>query len=445
MLGYILALLLPGILVAVIYANKERTDRRLLPIVLIGYLLRLSLQAFFRDVEIFSYGTGGDWAHYEEQALVVRQFWEHGIYKYITDDDFPGLVQTTLPANLFGFIYFLNGGPTRIGCCAVIALTACLTCLNLYWLGREFEVEPKKMFRVFLVMFFGPAFLLYTSDLYKDGLVLFFVVAAFASTLRLARQFSVRHLMIGILSCAALLGCRFYLVFVTVAPLVLGLVGIGSKSVTRQLLSTLAVAAGLIFVVTYTQTLGAANNTVGAAWESGASAAAITSNAEGGSGVVFDDGGSPTGALHWKVLYTLLAPFPWMGGSLALQLGKIEALVWYYMLYRAFLASRTLWRENRGMLIMFLSFLIPTTIMYAFIMSNVGLMVRERMGIVYIGYFLGTLSWAPPEALRKIRGIRAQLAPPSSGRYADPAPRGRNARVRRSQFDARAMPNRFSK
>ena len=421
MVGVLLALFLPGLIVAVIQANKGRTDRRVLPIVLGGYLLRLALQFFFRDVEIFSYGAGGDWAHYEEQASVVSQFWDHGIYKYVTADDFPGLAQTTLPANLFGFIYFLNGGPTRIGCCSVIAVTACLTCLNLYWLGLEFEVDAKKMFRVFLVMFFGPAFLLYTSDLYKDGLVLFFVIGSFASTLRLARKFSFGHLAIALLSSAALFGCRFYLVFVTVAPLLIGLVGIGSKNLTRQILSTLAVLAGLIFVVTYTRTLGAVNETVDMAWNTGASTAAITSNAEGGSGVEFNDGGSPMGALHWKVLYTLLAPFPWMSGSLALQLGKIEALVWYYMLYRAFLASKMLWRENRGMLLMFLSFLIPTTIMYAFIMSNVGLMVRERMGIVYVGYLLGTLSWAPREALGVIRG-KAVAVPPVAPRKRAIAP-----------------------
>ena len=418
MFGYILALLLPAILVAIIQANKGRTDPRVLPMILAGYALRLALQFFFRDVEVFSYGAGGDWAHYEAQASVVRQFWEHGVYTYVTDDDFPGLAQTTLPANLFGFIYFLNGGATRLGCCAVVALAASLTCLNLYWLALEFDVDPRKAFRVFLVMFFSPAFLLYTSDLYKDGLVLFFVIGSFASALRLSRRFSVRHLVIGALCCAALLGVRFYLVFVTVAPLMIGLVGVGSKNLLRQVLATLAIGAGLILVLAYTRTAGAVNDTAELAWESGASNAAILANGEGGSGVEFNDGGSPTGALHWKIVYTLFAPFPWMRGSLALQLGKLEAFIWYYMLYRAFLASKTLWRENRGMLIMFLSFLVPTTVMYAMIMSNVGLMVRERMGIVYVGYMLATLSWAPPEALRKFATRTTAVAQPVLSRLA---------------------------
>lgn len=428
MFGIILAILLPGILVAAIQANRALTDRRILPIILAGYALRLMLQFFFRDVEIFSYGSGGDWYHYEEQAAVVRQFWEHGVYTYVTDDDFPGLAQTTLPANLFGFIQFLNGGPTRIGCCGIISLTACLTCLNLYWLGREFDVDPKKMLRVFLVMFFGPAFLLYTSDLYKDGLVLFFVVGSFASALRLSKRFSVKHLVFGVLCCAALLGVRFYLVFVTTAPLIIGLVGVGSKDIVRQILATIAVIAMMIFVLAYTRTLGAVNETAQMAWQSGASESAITSNAGGGSGIEFDDGGSPTGALHWKILYTLFAPFPWMTGSLALNLGKVEALVWYYMLYRAFIATKMLWKENRGMLIMFLSFLIPTTVMYAFIMSNVGLMVRERMGIVYVGYLLATLSWAPPAAVRMTaaRPARPDTTPPVLAAIA----RARRARAR---------------
>ena len=54
--------------------------------------------------------------------------------------------------------------------------------------------------------------------------------------------------------------------------------------------------------------------------------------------------------------------------------------------------------------------------MYAFIMSNVGLMVRERMGIVYIGYLLGMLSWAPREALRRVRTSAPAAASPRAGR-----------------------------
>jgi hypothetical protein len=44
---------------------------------------------------------------------------------------------------------------------------------------------------------------------------------------------------------------------------------------------------------------------------------------------------------------------------------------------------------------MFVSFLVPTTVMYATIMTNIGLIVRERMAIVMVASVLAMLSWAP--------------------------------------------------
>lgn len=415
MLGYLLGIAMPLVFVPIVHANRHRTHARMLAVLLFAYYLRIFLQFFLREVPIFSYGAGGDWIHYEEKAVVVQQFWEHGVYKYVTSDDWDYMGQTSLPPNLFGIVYFLNGGPTRVGCCAFVALFACLTCLNLYYLALDLGVEAKKAFTVFLVMLFSPAFLLYTSDLYKDGLVLFFVVGAFASAIRLTMRFKVSHLVLGVLSCTALYGCRFYLIFVTMAPLAIGAVGLGSKNPTRQLIMTLAMIAGLIFVLSYTTVLREANDTASVAWESGTvGAASITEDGERGSSNVDFGGGNPTAALPLKILYTLFAPFPWMGGSMALQIGKIEALIWYYMVYRAWLASKRLWRKNRGLLLMFLSFLVPTTIMYALVMVNVGLTLRERMGIVYIGYLLAMLSWIPEE--QEAKGDEPARGPPRGSR-----------------------------
>ncbi len=414
MLGYFLGIAMPLVFIPIVNANRNRTHSRMLMVLFFAYYLRIFLQFFLREVPIFSYGAGGDWIHYEEKAVVVQQFWEHGVYKYITSDDWDYMGETSLPPNLFGLIYFLNGGPTRVGCCAFVALSACLTCLNLYYLALDLGVDARKAFTVFVVMLFSPAFLLYTSDLYKDGLVLFFVVGAFASAIRLTRSFKLSHLLLGIASCLALYGCRFYLIFVTMAPLAIGVAGLGSKNPTRQLLMSLVMVTGLILLVSYTGILRKANDTADFAWNAGTiGAESITQDGERSSSNV-DFGNAGAGAFPLKLLYTLFAPFPWMGGSIALQIGKIEALIWYYMLYRAWLASKRLWNENRGLLLMFLSFLIPTTVMYALVMVNVGLTLRERMGIVYVGYLLAMLSWVPQtaQAAAKEQVRRPRRKPP---------------------------------
>jgi hypothetical protein len=408
MLGYLLGFGMPLLFVPIVRANRHRTHAKMLFVLLFAYYLRIFLQFFLREVPLFSYGTGGDWLQYEASASVVQQFWDHGLYRYVTSDDWDYMGPTSLPPNLFGLIYFLNGGPTRVGCCSFVALTACLTCLNLYYLALELGVDAKKAFMVFLVMLFSPAFLLYTSDLYKDGLVLFFIVGAFASAIRLTFRFRLSHLLLAIASCVCLFGCRFYLVFVTIAPLAIGAIGIGSKNAARQLFMSLVVVAGLIFVMSYTSVAGEANATASNAWEMGTIGAKAVTADGSASNVEFADNGNLTGALPLKLVYTLFAPFPWMGGSFALQVGKIEALIWYYMVYRACIASRRLWSSNRGLLLMFLSFLVPTTIMYALVMANIGLTLRERMGIVYIGYLLAMLSWVPE---KQVAGATSAPAP----------------------------------
>ena len=60
---------------------------------------------------------------------------------------------------------------------------------------------------------------------------------------------------------------------------------------------------------------------------------------------------------------------------------------------RAIISARRLWRENKGLLVAFLSFLVPLTLAYATGMSNMGLILRQRMPIILIGALLATLSW----------------------------------------------------
>jgi hypothetical protein len=71
-----------------------------------------------------------------------------------------------------------------------------------------------------------------------------------------------------------------------------------------------------------------------------------------------------------------------MSGSLGLQVGKIDALLWYYLVYRAIRVSRRLWTENRSFLIMMLTFILPTIGMYATSFANVGLLARQRLVVV---------------------------------------------------------------
>src|SRR5262249_16691103 len=139
---------------------------RVLVVITFGYLVRLTLQTFVRNLPLFSHGVGGDHETYEKWAKAIVLIWEHSGFEYITETQPWQLGQTSLPSNVFALIFWANGEPTRLGCTAVVAFAACLTCFNLHELALELGADSKSALRVLVLTLFGPAFLMYTSDTY---------------------------------------------------------------------------------------------------------------------------------------------------------------------------------------------------------------------------------------------------------------------------------------
>ncbi|MBX3196822.1 MAG: hypothetical protein KF894_01595 [Labilithrix sp.] len=287
-----------------------------------------------------------------------------------------------------------------------MALAAGLTALNLYTLALQFGAARRSALLFASILYLQPAFLFYTSDMYKDGLVVSLTLGALGSALRLAYRFSLRHAVIGLLCLGALWYVRFYLIFVTVAPLLVGVVGLNAKSFVRSLLAALLLAAGAVALSGYTDILQMTSDRVSQTFEHGTSEAVIGSNSLGGSGVVFDDGGSPYGALPAKLAYTLFSPFPWAGGSLGFQLGKLDVFLWYFVVYRAVRAIR---QADRRLVIMLGTFIVPCTLMYAMSMSNVGLIVRQRLVVVAATTILAAI-YKPAKAEKAVRVRDPKLA-----------------------------------
>jgi hypothetical protein len=389
-LGLVLAVVMPAVVVGVARLAGVR-DGPLPALLLAGYTVRLVLQVFMRDLPIFSYGTGGDYLLYESTAATIARMWDYTGAHFVTGDEIPYIATATLPVNLFALIDYVNGEPTRLGCTAVVAALGCLTALNIERLAHALGATPAAARGAGAFLLFGPSFALFTSDLYKDGIALFLVSVAFGSSLQLSRRFSVRHTALGACALLALWYVRFYMIFVTLGPLFVGLAGLRSRAAWRPVVTALAMAVAAVTVVGLTDVLGVASETANTAFDFASGEASQEANASGGSGVTFR--GGPTDALGLKLLYTLFAPFPWQSGSVAMQLGKLEALVWYYVMYLAARAAARLWRQDRPTLLTILVFIGPTTVMYASTLSNVGLVVRERMPIVMVVALLATLRY----------------------------------------------------
>jgi len=397
MIGILCALFFGLLLIAIVRTADRQHGLTMMGIIIMGYILRLFLQNFVREIEFFSHVAGGDCQGYEQGGVEIARLWRVFGITFMTDTELPGIGPTALPQNLYALIIYLNAGDTtRLGCTALVAFAAGITCFNLYHLALQFGADPRISRLTISLFYLGPTYLHYTSDMFKDGLVVCFTVGALASAIRLAVRVSILHIAIGMLCLWGLWYVRFYLIFITTAPLLVGLLGMRSKSIVRPLFGSLAIAMVGLIAFALTDTGQQLSSSAWDTYEGGTAEGTLAWNAKGGSGVTFDDGGSRYGQLWLKIIYTLFSPFPWASGSLGFHVGKIDVFIIIFFLIRAWSATR--FKDLRVVYLMVLTFALPCTVAYATSMANVGLIARQRLVVIAAMAFLASFYRPVPRA-----------------------------------------------
>jgi hypothetical protein len=373
----------------------ETVERRVVrSAILIAFALRLVLHLLvMRSVAFFSHGiAGGDCNVYERWGSMIAQLWRFGHVHFVTEHEMPAISTAILPCNMLAVLEYLNGSPAPLAGTAISAFLACWTVVIIYRFVRECGAEVQAARVTSFLVLFGPSFLYHTSDVYKDGINAFLVIASLVNAIRLATRFSVRPLVYLAMSLTCLWYVRHYMVFMCLMPLGLGFVGVGRASAPRRIAAAafmIVIGALLLYSGASDRALDVASATYSHATDAGVlryNALAWRSHEAAGSGVFVTS--------YWQaLLYTIFAPFPWQFGSFGLQLGKIEALILYWFLYTIYKNRRALWAEHRAVVIMLCTFIIPGTLAYASTMSNVGLIVRQRMPIVIATAILAGLAY----------------------------------------------------
>lgn len=410
MISIALVLIFAVAVIAIPLATDAREHAKTTAFILIGaYAARMLLMAIvtWGDVPLLQ-AVGGDCDTYEWSAMQVARGWVVHDSIEFTEEGALAITSASLPINTFAVLVYYNDGPCRAACTALVAGLACLTSYTLYRLAVDLGSDPKFAQRALLVQLFMPGYFVYTANMYKDGIAAFFVITVFAAAVRLATRLTLASVAAAVVSLVALYYTRIYMVVMSMIPLAVAFLGTRSSGFIRRFVVPLTIAVGLGVVAASGKAVTEFSERMESVYDRATDANVEAWNAKGGSGVTFDDGGSPFGALGPKIAYTLLSPFPWMGGSFALQVGKVDVLIWYYLCYRAVISGKRLWRDDRGVLLIILAFVVPATFVYALTMANVGLIFRQRIPIVLIGTLLAVLGW------RKTKPVEtASVASPS--------------------------------
>ncbi|MBH1989278.1 MAG: hypothetical protein I8H75_05625 [Myxococcaceae bacterium] len=383
----IFAIIFYVILFAMVKVNQERQDfNRVMIAVSLGYWIRIFLSSFLREISFFTHGTGGDWAQYELSAEEILGYWQLKGVQFVTNENF-NIGSVPLPPNMIALVSYLSGGYSRIGSESIIAFCSCLICFFVYKISCIHDIDRKYSFKMFIFLMFSFTFLYYTSDLYKDAYVVFFVVSIFCLSFSFLQSGSIRSASAAVFCLIALWQVRPYMVLSSLPVFLWSLVGgkalLKSHRIVLALPIILLVVSGFpaLYSVLVNEAQTNLEHVQSIGWHSELQA--------GGSGVDLSRYEGSILAVLLRVTYTLFSPFPWQGGSMGLQIAKFEILIWYYVYYQAWFALRRLRKKDLGLFILFILAVVPITYAYSLSFSNIGLIVRQRLPIVFIISVLG--------------------------------------------------------
>ncbi|MEQ1922290.1 MAG: glycosyltransferase family 39 protein [Pyrinomonadaceae bacterium] len=263
-----------------------------------------------------------------------------------------------------------------------------------------------------LCVAFFPGLVIWSSQLLKDGLIVFLLVLTIAAIIRLQRKFSWSGTLILIFSLFGILSLRFY-IFYMITAAVLGSFVIGLETSFKAVLQRTAILVMIGLALTYLGVIRTASADI----EKYGSLESVQSNraymASVTSGYARDtDVSTVSGALSFVPVgfaYLMFAPFPWEVTNFRQAIALPDVLLWWLMMP---LLVFGLWYVVKNKLrssFPILFFTLMLTVSYSVFQGNVGTAYRQRTQIQVFLFMFIAVGWTliqEKRADRKLIEIR---------------------------------------
>lgn len=292
---------------------------------------------------------------------------------------------------LVGTIYFITGRnifAAQSFCAVVGAATAPMV---YFCAGKLFENRRVAKMSALFIAFF-PSFIIWSSQLLKDGLIVFLLVVSMTMVLQLHERFNYIAVSILVFSLFGILSLRFYIFYMVVIAVAGSfLIGVSNSlnSVIRRTLVLTVIGVGLTYF--------GVRRTASVDMERYVNLERIQNSrldlSRAGSGFGEDvDVSTTEGAvtiLPVGFAYLMFAPFPWEVSSLRAAITVPEVLAWWAMMplliYGLWFTIRNRLRSAFPILI----FSLMLTLAYSIFQGNVGTAYRQRTQIqVFLFMFI---------------------------------------------------------
>jgi hypothetical protein len=414
--------------IVVIRKNTESSDF-LVNIFVIALLVRVVF-AVASHIFNFKDALGGDQFTYDDWGSKLVAIWlgnptGEDMLTYRALNSASGWGMTYFTAAIYA-VCGRNMLAAQFLCCVIGAATAPL----IYVCAEEiYHNRRVSKYSAILVAFF-PGFIVWSSQLLKDGLIIFLLVLIITMVLKLQKRFS--YLMIAVLAASlfGILSLRFYIFFI-VAVAVAGTFIIGSdgsiKTIVRGFVSIVLIGVVLTYVGAI-QNAGSNLETYGSLERMQASRQDNARSA--GSGFNEDvDISTPLGALQafpLGLVYLMLAPFPWQMTNIRQLVTLPEMVIWWVSLP---LVGIGLWFTIKNKLrnsVSILLFSLMLTIAYSITQGNIGTAYRQRSQIqvfMFIFIAVGVTLMLERRENKKVTSRRKRIPVNSfaAGRVGSPA------------------------
>jgi hypothetical protein len=399
----------------IILRRSEEENQILLQIFLVGLVARVLVATLVHVFDLYNF-FGGDSVTYDYRGWRLTELWVGQAPLY---DELSLRVQSFEPGwgmyYIVGFVYTIVGRnmlAVQYFSCVIGAATAPAIYICAHKIFNNIRVARITAFIVALC----PSLVLWSSQVLKDGFIIFLLVVTIIALLNLLEKFDYLSLAILIFALFGIISLRFY-IFYMVAVAVVGSFAIGTgsingRSVLRRLVALLIIGLGMTQlgvinragkeieaisdlekVQATRKALATAQSDIGKEKGSGFGEDLDVSTAEGA-----------VSAIPIGFSYLMFAPFPWQIRNFRQLITLPEMLIWWssipFLILGLWYTIKQRFRSSIG--ILFFTFML--TIAYSIFQGNVGMAYRQRAQIqvfLFIFVAVGYTVWRERRENRK--------------------------------------------
>ncbi len=383
--------------IIIVFIRQNEESKFLIQIFLVALLARIIFGTFLHVFNWREY-LGGDALTYDFAGQRILDVW----FNYAPANDYlsqrslstatPGWGMNYLTAIIYMFVG-RNIFAAQSFCAVIGAATAPMVYLCAYKIFRNHRVG--KVAALMVALF--PAFIIWSGQLLKDGLIIFLLVLAMTMVMQLQQNLNYWAIALLIFSLFGILSLRFY-IFYMVAISVAGSFLIGQSGSVKSIVRGFVALIVLGLALTYLGVLRTATENFdkfGSLENVQRSRNDLARSAESGFGGDIDvsttEGAITTIPIGFS--YLMLAPFPWQMANLRQAITLPEMIVWWCSIPLLITGLFYTVRNRLRGAISILIFTLMLTIAYSIFQGNVGTAYRQRTQIQVFLFIFIAVGW----------------------------------------------------